>query len=593
MAQGTSGTPPIAWSASAPFLFAAGRGPLFRLASLSVLQALLPLAGLVALQRLIDAVAGGLANRTPTDVALHDATLAVLAAAAVAFLGSALRSLASVASENHGRRLTDAVTLQVQRHAANVDLADFDRPAFHDLLQRAGTESSQRPVRLVQDLLAVLVALVGLLTMAFWLGHVAFWLPVLVAATILPLAWMRRKHAQLRLDWQERHVSVQRDVATTGLVLAGRSTGKDIRVLGLGDWFANRLERLRGSLRDSLGALAFRRARDELGVSVLGSAGLFVAYYVLARQALAGGLSLGELVLQAQVAQRVQNGVRDLLSGLAGVREHRQFLAPVVAFLRRKAQLGGSTPPRVAAGALGCSCAAVTFRYPEAARDALADVTFTIAPGERVAVVGANGSGKSTLVKLLARLYDPNSGVVAFGGEDVRGLDPAAHRARLSVLLQDAAWFELPLREQFAFGRASAPSDAEIAAVLEVVGLRDAVRALPQGLDTVLSARIAGGVEWSQGMVRRLLLARALLPGASMLVLDEPFAALDPGSAMAVAAHLAAQPRSQTIVLVDHRLECLRFVDRVLVLHDGRIVDSGSPAELAARSPMFASLRAV
>jgi ATP-binding cassette subfamily B protein len=593
MAQGTSGTPPIAWSASAPFLFAAGRGPLFRLASLSVLQALLPLAGLVALQRLIDAVAGGLANRTPTDVALHDATLAVLAAAAVAFLGSALRSLASVASENHGRRLTDAVTLQVQRHAANVDLADFDRPAFHDLLQRAGTESSQRPVRLVQDLLAVLVALVGLLTMAFWLGHVAFWLPVLVAATILPLAWMRRKHAQLRLDWQERHVSVQRDVATTGLVLAGRSTGKDIRVLGLGDWFANRLERLRGSLRDSLGALAFRRARDELGVSVLGSAGLFVAYYVLARQALAGGLSLGELVLQAQVAQRVQNGVRDLLSGLAGVREHRQFLAPVVAFLRRKAQLGGSTPPRVAAGALGCSCAAVTFRYPEAARDALADVTFTIAPGERVAVVGANGSGKSTLVKLLARLYDPNSGVVAFGGEDVRGLDPAAHRARLSVLLQDAAWFELPLREQFAFGRATAPSDAEIAAVLEVVGLRDAVRALPQGLDTVLSARIAGGVEWSQGMVRRLLLARALLPGASTLVLDEPFAALDPGSAMAVAAHLAAQPRSQTIVLVDHRLECLRFVDRVLVLHDGRIVDSGSPAELAARSPMFASLRAV
>jgi ATP-binding cassette subfamily B protein len=298
-------------------------------------------------------------------------------------------------------------------------------------------------------------------------------------------------------------------------------------------------------------------------------------------------------VLQAQVAQRVQNGVRDLLSGLAGVREHRQFLAPVVAFLRRKAQLGGSTPPRVAAGALGCSCAAVTFRYPEAARDALADVTFTIAPGERVAVVGANGSGKSTLVKLLARLYDPNSGVVAFGGEDVRGLDPAAHRARLSVLLQDAAWFELPLREQFAFGRATAPSDAEIAAVLEVVGLRDAVRALPQGLDTVLSARIAGGVEWSQGMVRRLLLARALLPGASTLVLDEPFAALDPGSAMAVAAHLAAQPRSQTIVLVDHRLECLRFVDRVLVLHDGRIVDSGSPAELAARSPMFASLRAV
>ncbi|MBL8755503.1 MAG: ABC transporter ATP-binding protein [Planctomycetes bacterium] len=593
MGQGTTGTQPIPWAAAFPFVFGAGRAPVLRLASLSVLQALLPLAGLVALQRLIDAVAGGLGNRTPTDEALHDATLAVLAAAAVAFLGSALRSLASVASENHGRRLTDAVTLQVQRHAANLDLADFDRPAFHDLLQRAGAEASQRPVRLVQDCLAVLVALVGLLTMAFWLAHVALWLPALVAATILPLHWMRRRHAQLRLDWQERHVGMQRDIGTAGLVLAGRSTGKDVRVLGLGDWFANRLERLRGSLRESLGALAFRRARDELGVSVLGSAGLFVAYYVLARQALAGGLSLGELVLQAQVAQRVQNGVRDLLSGLAGVREHRQFLAVVVAFLARKAQLGGSTPPRVAAPPPGWELREVHFRYPEAARDALSGVSFTVAAGERIAVVGANGSGKSTLVKLLARLYDANSGTVACGGEDVRMLEAVAHRARLSVLLQDAAWFELSIREQFGFGRSAPPSDAEIASVLAVVGLGDAVRALPQGLDTVLSARIAGGVEWSPGMVRRLLLARALLPGAGTLVLDEPFAALDPGSAMAVATYLASRPRTQTVVLVDHRLECLRFVDRVLVLQDGRLVDSGSPTELAARLPAFASLRPV
>ncbi len=593
MAQGSNGTQPIPWSAAAPFLFGAGRGPVFRLAILSVLQALLPLAGLVALQRLIDAVAGGLANRSPTDVALHDATLAVVAAAVVALLGSALRSFATVASENHGRRLTDAVTLQVQRHAANLDLADFDRPAFHDLLQRAGTEASQRPVRLVQDCLAVLVALVGLATMAFWLAGVTFWLPALVAVTILPLAWMRRRHAQLRLDWQERHVHVQRDIGTAGLVLAGRGTGKDVRVLGIGDWFANRLERLRGSLRESLGALAFRRARDELWVSVLGSAGLFVAYYVLARQALAGGLSLGELVLQAQVAQRVQNGVRDLLSGLAGVREHRQFLATVVAFLARKPQLCGSTPPRAAAAAIAWELREVAFRYPESTRDALAAVSFTVAAGERVAVVGANGSGKSTLVKLLARLYDANSGVVAFGGDDLRGLDPLAHRARLSVLLQDAAWFELPLREQFAFGRAVAPTDAQIDAVLAVVGLRDAVRALPQGLETVLSVRVAGGVEWSQGMVRRLLLARALLPGAVGLVLDEPFAALDPGSALAVADYLSKLPRTQTVVLVDHRLECLRFVDRVLVLQEGRLVDSGSPAELAARVPMFASLRPV
>lgn len=589
-------TAPVPWSAALPLVSLVGRRPLFSQAALAVSQAVLPLAGLVAMQQLIDAVALGVSGRVATDLALQQATLATGFAALVALLGSGLRSLASVIGENHGRRLSDAATLRVQAHAAALDLADFDRPAFHELLQRAGTEASQRPVRLVQDGLSLLVALVGLATMAFWLGSVSPWLPLLVGAAALPVAWMRRRHAHLRVLWQEHNVQTQREAGYAGAVLTGRATGKDVRVLGVGPWFADRLAQLRANLRDSLGALARRRGRDELLVSAISSAGLFAAYYLLAVDALAGGLSLGELVLQAQAAQRAQNGVRDLLAALAGVREHRQFLVPVVEFLARQPSLPASrqgaaqplrTPPP---GPLALAAEAISFRYPEAKHEALAALTCTIGAGERVAIVGANGSGKSTLVKLLARLYTPSAGRLLANGVDLRAWEPEAFRARLSVLLQDAALFELSVRENLALGNPRGVAERDLWQALALVGLADAVRQLPAGLDTACSRRVRDGVDWSFGQGRRLLLARALVAPADLLLLDEPFAALDPSAAAALAATLAALPRHQTLLVVDHRLECLRFCDRVLALRSGHVLAFGRPHEVAAADPSLAAL---
>ncbi|MFY9343165.1 MAG: ABC transporter ATP-binding protein [Planctomycetota bacterium] len=582
------------WSAAWPLLCLAGRRPLFAQAALAIVQAVLPFAGLLAMQHLIDAVAAGLAGRnTPAD-ALAAATLATLAAGLVAFAGSALRSFVSVLSENHGRALTDALVLRVQTHAATLDLADFDRPAFHDLLQKAGAEASQRPVRLVQDGLAVLVAGLGLLTMGLWLTRVAIWLPILVAAAALPIAFVRARHARERLAWQDQNVGTQRDAGYAGAVLTGRATSKDVRLLDLAVAFGTRLASLRAKLRESLAELARRRARGELGVTTLASAGLFAAYYVLARTALAGGLSLGELVLQAQAAQRAQNGVRDLLAALMGEREHRQFLVPVVEFLARKSAMAptpATPPPAADPAAPALAFGDVTFRYPETNGDALRGLTFRVARGERVALVGANGSGKSTIVKLLARLYDPDTGIVAGDGVDLRTWPLPAWRAKLSLLLQDAALFELSLRANLALGTAAPPPDDALWSALATVGLDAKVRALHAGLDTMCSRRVSGGVDWSTGEARRLVLARALVPAVDLLVVDEPFAALDRDTALGVARALAALPRSRTLVVVDHRLDCLRFCDRVLVLERGAVVAEETPAGLAARDPRFAALR--
>jgi len=578
----------VPWRQALALCTLAGRRPLLWLLALAALQAALPVAGLLAMMQLVDAVADGLAGRAPVDEATRAALLATALAAGVAFAGGLLRSVAAVASEHHGRRLGDASVQRLQEHAAQLDLAEFDRPAFHDAMQRAGAEAGQRPVRLTQDGIAALVALLSLLLMSALLVQVELWLPLLVAATAAPIAWVRRRHANARFRWHAEHVVEQRHVGYLGAALTGRATAKDVRVLGLRVPFAAALALLRDGLRRSLRALAMRRARDELLAHTLASAGLFGAYVYLAYDALAGGMTLGGLVLHAQAAQRVQNAIRDLLASAAGLHEHRLFLRPLVDFLQRR-------PTLVAAGAraapttpVAIALDGVSFAYPDAPRDVLTDLHLSIAPGERVALIGPNGSGKSTIVKLLCRLYDPTAGGVLVDGAPLPEFDPDAWRRRLSVLLQDASAFELSLRENLTLGNGDAVADDELWRALAVVGLADKVRALPAGLDTPWSRRLQGGADWSVGEARRLALARALAQPADVLLLDEPFASLDGKAAADVTAHLLAQPRRQTIVIIDHRGPALRCADRVVWLENGRLVATGSPDEVR-RHPRFAA----
>lgn len=590
-AAGAPGLRPVPFGAALGLCLSAGRSRFFAHLALVVVQAALPLAGLYAMQWLIDAVAAGVQGTTPQADAFTAVLAATGLAAGIAVVGNLVRSLAAVVAESHGRALADASAQRLQEHAAGLDLAEFDRAPFHDLLHQAGTAASQRPVRLVADLAGGLSALVSLVLMGTVLGFVEVWLPFVVVAAALPLAWARRHHARAQFRWQQVNVHPQRDVGYLGALLTGRASAKDVRALRLGGWFAARLSALRAGVRRSLHALAAARARDDMLVQTLASLAMFGAYVWLGHLALAGALTLGGLVLHAQAVQRAQNGIRDLLSAAAAIGEDRLFLRPFVDLLATRAQLGAAPPAaNPPAGAPAIAAHGVHFTYPDSPHAALTDVTFALAPGERVAIAGPNGSGKSTLVKLLCRLYDPTTGNLAANGTDLRHMTPDAWRAGIAVLFQDASGFELTLGENLRLGHATHCPDAELWRALDVAGLAALVKALPLQLDTPLSRRISGGVELSGGELRRLLLARALAQPASLLVLDEPFAQLDGVAAERLAAELAARSGRQTIVVVDHRATAVRCVDRVLLLEHGRLVASGSPAELSAGEPRFRAL---
>ena len=297
-----------------------------------------------------------------------------------------------------------------------------------------------------------------------------------------------------------------------------------------------------------------------------GELGQFILYAVLAATALG---ALAEIWGELQVAAGACERLMELLR-----------LRPAIAAPRIPRDL--PSPPR---GEL--ELRDVSFAYPERPGvSALRNLSFRVAAGESVALVGRSGAGKSSVFRLLLRFYDPQSGQVRVDGTPAREADPQALRRRFALVGQEAALFSLSVRENIRYGRPGAEDDEVRAAAMQA-NAHDFIAALPQGYDTVLGER---GARLSGGQRQRLAIARALLRDAPVLLLDEATNALDAQSEEAVRKAMRRLMRNRTVVIIAHRLSTIRGADRILLLDEGRLAAQGDHESLLRESELYRRL---
>jgi ATP-binding cassette subfamily B protein len=272
----------------------------------------------------------------------------------------------------------------------------------------------------------------------------------------------------------------------------------------------------------------------------------------------------------------------------AGAAERLLELLAVRSSIRNPAH--PTPPPNRTAGGAALQLANVQFSYPSRPETAALDhVSLDVKPGETVAVVGPSGAGKTTLFQLLLRFYDPQAGGIRLDGVDIRDLDLHVLRGAIGIVPQDTVIFSANALENIRYGRADA-TDAEVIAAAKLAAAHEFIERLPQGYQSYLGER---GVRLSGGQRQRIAIARALLKNPPLLLLDEATSALDAESERLVQRALEAAMVGRTTLIIAHRLATVQRADRIIVMEDGRIVETGTHASLVALGGIYANLAAL
>ena len=560
-------------------------------AALIFVQGLLPVALVFLTRAAVDAVAAALGSGSGWERA-REPVLLVAALALVLLLTEVAQAAARWVRTVQAELVRDHLAGLVQERAVAADLAYFESPAYFDQLYLIRVELFDRPLALLESVGTLLQSALTLAAMVVVLLRFGAWVPLVLLLSTAPALWVVLRSVVRHHDWRVRTLGDERRAAYFDWLLTGDEGAAEVRLFGLGGHFAERYRTLRGRLRGERFALS---RRENLAGLVAAAASLVVTGAALAAvvwRALAGALTLGEVAMFYQAFSSGQRLARALLETAGQTYANSLFLGSLFGFLERAPAVASPAAPLTlpVRNARAVALRDVTFRYPGRERPALDRFTLEVPAGGMVAVVGPNGAGKSTLVKLICRLYDPDAGTVELDGVDVRRLDLDAVRRSITVLMQAPVHFGETLADNVRLGDlARAGDDGAVADAVRAAGADAVAGRLPHGDGTMLGPWVEGGVELSVGEWQRVALARAFFRAAPLVLLDEPTSAMDSWAEQEWLARFRALVAGRTAVVVTHRLTTAMRADVIHVVADGRVVESGSHAELLARGGRYAA----
>jgi ATP-binding cassette subfamily B protein len=549
--------------------------------------ALLPLAMLTVSKRILDAVQAHYSGQAlvphfwwlvGAEFAL--AALGAIAARTIGFFDSLLAD-----------RFSRHVSLMVMEHASRLDLASYEDPLFHDRLERARAQATDRVVMLhaIGSMGQQMVVAISLSMGVVWFSP---WLLALLVAAVLP-AFLGESHfVFLGYAQSLRQTPVRRKLDYLRLLGASKESAKELRLFGLSGFLSGQFAHLSNQIYEEDVRLARRRLLAGAALSLLGTTGYYGAYAYVIYRTITGALTWGSLQFLAGAIAGTSSNIQSIFSTFPSIAEQSLFLTDLMEFLRVGPKIASKPNALPAPRPIrdGFTFEKVTFAYPGSRRKILDELDFRLAPGERVALIGENGQGKTTIVKLLTRLYDPTGGRVLLDGVDLREYNIEDLAGQIGVIFQDFMRYEMTARENIAVGRIELAGDSPMSEAARMSMADQVIEKLPQRYEQLLGLRFEGGVDLSGGEWQKIALARAYFRDAQVVILDEPTASLDARSESEVFQRFAELAEGKTALLISHRFSTVRMADRIVVLENGKIAEQGSHNQLIALGGRYAGM---
>ncbi|RBP86584.1 putative ABC transport system ATP-binding protein [Cytobacillus firmus] len=497
----------------------------------------------------------------------------------IAVIDSILTRLEIVVSSTIEQRVEYKLKQRILGKVIDIQYKNFEDHKFYNYLQRSQGDLGSRFFQPINTLLDIFKVSITVVTVFVYLFSFHWLFPLLSLLSAVPMYFFQKYYGMKKFYLMKYQTPSAREHNYIFSLMTSRESNKEIRIFVIGDYLKQKWAKLFSKNNEEIIGLITKHQRVNIFLDIFTAFIYAASTFVILELIFKGLIKIGDFVSIGQGIKRAQVSINILTNNIASLYEKQLFIKDYYFFLHYADNVSPKNKIKQnhkMEGKWEVYFKNASYNYPYSSKASINNINLTISSGEKIAIVGENGSGKSTLIKCLVGLYDLSDGEVL-----INGSHPSLVHDKISVIFQDFGKYDFSVKENIGFGRISKINEPEIikqaAMQAEVHKLIDT---LESKYDTRLGRMFENSTDLSGGQWQKIALARALVSDAKIIVLDEPTSSLDPVTEAEIFKNFKTIIGTKTTIFISHRMYASQYADRIVVMKDGQIVESGTHLEL-------------